>query len=172
MPAMTRARPSPKATSYGAPQRSQCRMSTANVRLSNCAHVMVQGGASGLGTVSLGTFSSPDTVGFRLRVATRTMSLRCLALAASRPKYALATTREKRLSGVLLVLTRRGHEHGNAANEGLSRKTQHLRTIAENPLHGEGHETVFEVQTVLSDGRAKDASKQAQARSLGTSGTT
>jgi hypothetical protein len=55
------------------------------------------------------------------------MSLRCLALAANKPKYALATTREKRPSGVLLVLMRRGHEHGNAADNGLWRKTDLIR---------------------------------------------
>jgi hypothetical protein len=85
----------------------------------------MQRGAGGLGDVSLGTFSSPHTVGFRLLVATRTMSLRCFALAASKPKYALATT----------------HEHGNAADKGLRSETELVRIVAENPFLGEGHET-------------------------------
>jgi hypothetical protein len=38
------------------------------------------------------------------------------------------------------------------------RKSQHLRAIAEDPFHGEGDETAFEAQTILSDGRAKDVS--------------
>jgi DNA invertase Pin-like site-specific DNA recombinase len=49
-------------------------------------------------------------------------------------------------------LSRRGHEHGNAADERLRSETELMRTVAENPFHGEGDETVFEVQTVLSDG--------------------
>ena len=64
-----------------------------------------------------------------------------------------------------LVLARSRHEHGNAANEGLRSETEILRTIwltiAEDPLHLESHETVFKVQAILGDGRAKDVSKQA-----------
>jgi len=58
-----------------------------------------------------------------------------------------------------LMLARSGHEHGNAANERLRRKAEHLRAIAEDPFHGEGHETVVEVQTLLSDGRPQDVTE-------------
>lgn len=65
-----------------------------------------------------------------------------------------------------LVLAWRRYEHGNAANEGLRSETELLRAVTEDPLHREGHETVVEVQAILSDGRTKDVAKQAQARSL------
>lgn len=52
------------------------------------------------------------------------------------------------------------------ADKGLRCETELVRTVAENPLQGEGHETIFQVQTLLSGSQAKDVSKQAQAPAL------